>query len=175
MDCIAQRRVREFNAGTNSLGIQPKQFDFGDGMLDFQSLETMVKEVLQFVRAHQFAAIFSFHPQEITMQFDHRDHEVAGRIAQHVGEKMDVQGYAPEFPATEFRPDLYLWTTDKYRATHRKRISKKDRKKRNNYAKEFYPSQFHHQNKKRWSRIFDTITKKEKVHQEFWMRVRWNE
>jgi len=164
----------------DSLGADYEIMGYGDFGLAMMPFRNLAMPLLNLLRQKDFAAIFSFHPYEITPNFDHPDHNIAGEAARFAAAGQDVENLktgpyiasSDSYGATESRPELYLWTTDKSKATHKQKLTKKSRKKRNKYLQKQYPSQFPRQSKKRWGRIFDKITENGKSHSEFYQQVR---
>lgn len=171
---LKQVRRVEFSNAARSLPITPDIHDLGDLQLSFQPFEQLVVEMLKVIRSHQFAALFSFHPSEITPRFDHPDHLMAGKLTQFVGATADVHHFHPEFPATHQRPELYLWASVDHLASHHLLLTVEHRQRRDQYLVDHYPSQFILDQKDQWAPIFDQITydKASGEHQEKWLRVR---
>lgn len=171
---LKQVRRVEFSNAARSLPITPDIHDLGDLQLSFQPFENLVLEVLKVVRRQHFAALFSFHPHEVTPRFDHPDHHLSGEITQFVGATADVTHFHPEIPAMERRPELYLWTTITHLASQHLLLTVEQRQRRDQYLIDHYSSQFTLDQKDQWAPIFDQITydKASGEHQEKWLRVR---
>ncbi len=166
-------RRREAEIALKVIGASMTMLSFPDLQLPFVPFEELVKAVLPIIRNLNANAIFSFDPDETTPFFDHPDHNIAGKVAKFVGAAADVKHFLPESKALTKRPELYLWSSDEKRANTKLELSKKIRKKRNQYLVENYPSQFSAQNEDEWSTIFSAITKgKKKKHGERYVRVR---
>lgn len=166
---VAEVRRQEFTQAMTSLGIAYEIFEFGDFSLSTMPFRNLALPLLNFLREKDLAAVFTFHPYEITPNFDHPDHNVAGEATRFAASGQDVKnlkvGPLPngkaEAASTTGRPELYFWTTDEAKATHQLKLGKKSSKRRQKYLSENYPSQFPRQTQKRWGTIFDRFGKKE--------------
>lgn len=174
-------RQAEFKKATELRSIKTEILDLGDLQLTTYPFEELLYKLLEVTRRIHPAALFAFHPYEITPNFDHPDHNVSGRLALHAGAIADVAHKYPEISAVTSRPELYLWTTRKDLATHKIELEKKARYRRNEYLVEYYPSQFSLETQPEWSQIFDRINtdqaKKKKnnmqsKYREYWIKVR---
>ncbi len=181
---VKEVRRKELENGMKAIGASYEILPFADFALRYEAPEKLEVALLDVVRRIQPAAIFSFLDQEVTFQFDHPDHNTTGHLARVVGAGSDMQRYPNKenfpnaVPAMDRRPELYLWTTDKGVATHTVKLTKPERRTRNEYLKTHYPSQFSEADEKNWSKIFDNITKKKKSkkgkkkQREYFKRVR---
>ncbi len=166
-------RFGEFDRATNALGVSREIMPFADLYMSEGAIGPLIPPVLSVVREKKFGVIFSFHPQEITPEFDHPDHQTAGMIARTVGAASDVLHYHPECGEMEHRPSLYLWTTDGTKATHSITLSDETRRNRNTYLSGYYPSQFPLGTQPEWERVFDRITGDGNGgHRELYLKVR---
>jgi LmbE family N-acetylglucosaminyl deacetylase len=173
-------RRNEFEHATDSLGIKREVLDLGDLQLTEKPFTELMLEVLKVIRRIDPAVIFSFYPYEITPYFDHPDHNIAGKLTLHVGATSDVRQYHPDISAVERRPEIFLWTTDKNRATYAVKLSKKCQERRDMYAISHYPSQFSTETHPQWRQIFDRIggvqqkrkNEKSRKSTEYWFKVR---
>ena len=179
---VAQVRQTEFNQAMGSIGANHESMGFADLALSTLNFRIMAMPMLDLLRSKDFAALFTFHPYEITPDFDHPDHNITGQVARFAASAQDVRKLQTgpfisspvSHQATENRPELYFWTTDKNVATHKIGLSKKVRQNRDNYLTDHYPSQFPRKSQSRWGKIFDRITYKGLLqgHQEYYQRVR---
>lgn len=175
---MKQIRRKEFENATASLGIKTEILDWGDLKLSEKPFTELLVELLKIVRRLDPAVVFSFDPFEMTRDFDHPDHELAGQLARRIGATSDVEHYCPEQPAMEIRPELFLWTTKRQRADYQVKVSQKSMARRDAYAVKHYPSQFSAETQPEWRKIFDRINgvkrngKKKKSGREYWIRVR---
>jgi LmbE family N-acetylglucosaminyl deacetylase len=166
---VAEVRRQEFTKAMTSLGIAYEVFEFGDFSLSTMPFRNIALPLLNSLREKDLAAVFTFHPYEITPNFDHPDHNLTGEATRFAASGQDVKNLKvgsladgkTEFPATTDRPELYFWTTNEDQATHQLKIGKKSSRRRQKYLSENYPSQFPRQTKKRWGTIFDRFGKKE--------------
>ncbi len=174
-------RQAEFTKATESRKIMTEILDIGDLQLTTHPFEELLCKLLEVIRRINPAALFTFHPYEVTPAFDHPDHNVSGKLVLHAGAVADVAYKYPEISALHFRPELYLWTTRKDLATHRINLEKQARYRRNQYLVDYYPSQFSKQTQPEWSQIFDRINtdqakkkknNKKSKYREYWMKVR---
>lgn len=171
-DEMRKIREREAEQALNFLNATLTILSFPDLELSFIPFEQLVLSVLSEVRQHEADVLFSFHPNEVTREFDHPDHTIAGQVARYVSAAADVEHLLPDVSAQKTRPQLYLWTTEKKRANKQILLPKTVRKNRNHYLKEFYPSQFPGDSETAWKKIFDSITKQKKNHIELYQKVR---
>lgn len=173
---MALKRKKEFYDATRSFGGTSIIFDFPDTKLSelwTKKQKKLIEPVLEIIRKKHFGAIFSFHPFETTFGFDHPDHNITGLIASHVGTFSNVSHSYAHLPVyREERPNLFYWTSALYMANRVLKLTEEDRKKRNEYLKINYSSQFSSDGK--WHTIFDRITWEEslKKHVERWFQVR---
>lgn len=172
---VAEWRRQEFVGAMQQLGVQAEVLNFADFGLATLPFRNLALPLLNLLRGHDFGAVFTFHPYEITAEFDHPDHNRTGEATRFAATAQNVKNLATPplidsktHPATATRPDLFFWTTDKTQATHQQKLGKKARKRRNRYLKENYPSQFPAAKEKRWGTIFDRAVKKK----EYYQRVR---
>lgn len=186
---MGELRREEARRALESLGATLTVLSFPDLNLPFVPLQEIVTAVLNVVQEKQPDALFSFHPHEITPEFDHRDHNIAGTVARQVGAAADVDYFSPgarvaprekQPGVLKERPELYLWTSQN-QVTHTGfrtlDLSEEVREKRNEYLIKHYPSQFRDSEKQEWIPIFDSITQEksgEEIirHQERYLRVR---
>ncbi len=166
---VAEIRKKEFAQAMTSLGIAYEVMGFGDFSLSTMPFRNIALPLLNLLRAKDLGAIFTFHPYEITPNFDHPDHNLTGEATRFAAAGQDVKNLKTgplsddqvEVSATVDRPELYFWTTNESQSTHQLKIGKKSRQRRRNYLSENYPSQFPRQTQKRWGTIFDSFGKKE--------------
>lgn len=172
---VAQVREQEFVGAMTSLGFSHKIFDLNDYSLSVLPLENLAIPLINILRQKDLAAVFSFHPFEITPGFDHPDHNAAGIATRFAASALDIKNLSVGVDesedevvtqqglstATSERPELYFWTTNKNQATHQLKMSEKSQKSRRRYLKKNYPSQFPKRQEKRWGTIFDRLGKKE--------------
>lgn len=179
---VKEVRLAEFQQAMDSLGANYENMgyeDFGLSTLPFSDIAIPLMNVL---RKNDFGAVFSFHPYEITPVFDHPDHNMTGLATRFAAAGQDVNNFevgkyisdADVYPATDNRPELYLWTTDSTQANKKIKLTKKSLNNRNDYLINNYGSQFPRKSKSRWGKIFDKITHKGlfKGHQEYYQQVR---
>lgn len=165
-------RKQEVSEAGSAINAKVKTYDFGDTKLLFKTDKEVYRAVLSYVRKKEFGAIFSFDPREITYEFDHPDHTVAGTIARSVSSFADVKWHRTQSSAMQTRPDLFLWTTDASRATHRILLPRDSRERRNQHLL-IHVSQFHGENQAEWENIFDTINQvRDGIGYEYWVQVR---
>ncbi len=172
---VAEIRRLEFAQAMTSLGIAYEIFEFGDFSLATMPFRNIALPLLNLLREKDLAAIFTFHPYEITPDFDHPDHNLTGEAARFAATGQNIKHLKvgpqangkQEVQATNSRPELYFWTTNESQATHQIKVGKKSNKRRQKYLSENYPSQFPRQTKKHWGTIFDRFGKKE-----YYQRVR---
>lgn len=174
---MKQIRAAEFTSATGSLGVRTEIRDWGDLQLGLKPFVNFAIPLLEIIRQGNFAALFSFHPEEITPEFDHIDHSIVGQLVRFAAGAMDVEHFHPEFPATHDRAELYLWGTGKHRATHTIDISSNALQRRDAYLLKHYPSQFYPETHEAWRSIFETINQVKKrngkkVGREYWTKVR---
>jgi len=186
-------RNAEASRAADFFGATTSFLNFPDLNLPFVPFEKLVFAVMLEVQKVKSDALFSFHPHEITQEFDHLDHSVAGMVTRHVGAAADVKHFFPDHTSRKSehhspnpdaildkRPELYLWTSSEFMANTTLPLSAKIRQKRNQYLIDHYPSQFPASNKDTWVPIFDSITgnssknrkSSRKQHSENYMRVR---
>lgn len=169
-------REKEFYSSTKARGLQSHKRLFPDtGLSRPDILEQAKHEALEFVRENKFGVIFSFHPFEITPEFDHPDHNAAGEIARYVSAVSAARNLHTDALPLESRSSLYLWTSNPEFATHRILFTPKMEKDRKIHLAKYYQSQFPGDSMNRWGVIFDGIARG--IHgdlpaQEMFMKVR---
>lgn len=157
---MGRLRHSEFLSLTGALGIKAEKKDFPDTELSApQILEQAKKVVLGFVRENKFGVIFSFHPNEVTPEFDHPDHNAAGEIARYAGAFSAVKNKITDTPPVSKRPELYLWTSNPELATHHILLTRNLEQSRKKHLADYYPSQFTGNAMGKWGVIFDGITR----------------
>lgn len=179
---VAQVRQTEFGQAMDSIGADYHLMGFVDLALSTLNFRIMAMPMLDLLRSKDFAALFTFHPYEITLEFDHPDHNITGQVTRFAASAQDVKKLQTgpfiaspvSHQATGDRSELYFWTTDRNVATHRVVLPEKVRQNRDNYLIDNYPSQFPRKSQSRWGKIFDRITYKGFLqgHQEYYQRVR---
>ena len=93
---MGRRREIEFRKAITSFGGEPIQLGFPDmGLTSIWNKDPnqIIEPVLEIIRRREFGALLSFHPYEITPQFDHPDHRIAGLVVQIVAASADVAHY----------------------------------------------------------------------------------
>jgi len=181
-EVVKEIRLQEFQQAMSSLGAKYEIMGLRDFGLSTIPLIEIAIPLMNVLRKNDFGAVFSFHPYEITQDFDHPDHNMAGSATRFASSAQDVKNFnvTQDFTneeiaqATDSRPELYFWTTDSNQANKKIKLSKESRERRNNYLINNYGSQFPSKSKSRWGKIFDRITDKRlfKGHQEYYQRVR---
>lgn len=157
---MGKLRYGEFLSSTRVLGIKGEKKDFPDTELSAPHiLEQAKKEVLGFVRKNKFGVIFSFHPNEVTQEFDHPDHNAAGEIARYAGAFSAVKNKITDTPPMDRRPELYLWTSNPELATHHIITIPDLEQARKEHLATYYSSQFPENAMGKWGVIFDGITR----------------
>ncbi len=157
---MGKLRENEFYSSNNARGLQGYMMKFPDtGLNRADIMEQAKNETLEFVRENNFGAIFSFHPFEITPEFDHLDHNAAGEIARYVGAFSAVKNLHTKSAPLENRPSLYLWTSNPGFATHHILFSPEIEADRKMHLANYYPSQFPKDSMSRWGVIFDGISR----------------
>lgn len=173
---MGRLRYGEFLSSTEALGIKGAKKNLPDTDLSTSHiLEQEKREVLGFVRENKFGVIFSFHPNEVTTEFDHPDHNAAGEIARYAGTFSAVKNKITDTPPMDRRPELYLWTSNPELATHHILITPDLGTARKEHLATYYSSQFPENAKGRWGVIFDGITRGMNGNlpaQEMFMKVR---
>lgn len=172
---VAQIRQVEFERAMVELGADYQILGFGDFALSTMPFRNLALPLLNVLRSQDLAAVFSFHPFEITPGFDHPDHNLAGEATRFAASGQDITNLKvgplpdgqPAAPVTTTRPELYFWTTDENKATHRLKLGQKSARRRRDYLSKNYPSQFPSRTKRRWGTIFDRLG-----NQEYYQRVR---
>ncbi len=166
-------RTQEIESAAVAMNITLSLLRFPDMHLPFIPMPDLITATLPIIRELNTRAVFSFHPQEITSEFDHPDHTVAGQVARHVGAAADVKHFYPNTPAMTSRPELYLWTTQQKCANSTLPITPQIASRRANYLEQHHRSQFSNQDRPNWEKIFDSIaTQPDKTKQELYQRVR---
>lgn len=140
---VTAERQKEFISAMSVLGMSYVILPFVDYELRYTSAEEMDKAVLRILRAHSFAALFSFSPDIFLEDFDHVDHNVTGQVAEVAAGGVNISRLMPDLqPVPEKRPELWLLTDDQHRATHTAPLTPEQEKARLDYLHSFYPSQF---------------------------------
>ncbi len=170
---MGRKRQQEAKTMAETLGISLTTLNFSDMGLPFVPMKKLVAKTLPIIRELNTRAIFSFHPHELSEQFDHPDHSVVGEIARHVGAAADVKHFYPKSPAMRERPNLYLWTSQRSNANRRLVLTLEMREQRNEHLITHYPSQFKAGKRLKWQPIFDQITHwQSEKHQELYKQIR---
>jgi len=179
---VKEVRLGEFQEAMASIGVDYQSMDYDDFGLSTIPLENIVVPLINILRKNDFGAVFSFHPYEITQDFDHPDHNLTGLATRFAASAQDVKNFNVRqylgdediTQETDSRPELYLWTTDSNQANKKIKLTRESRNRRNNYLVNNYGSQFPSKSKTRWGKIFDRITDKGifKGHQEYYQQVR---
>lgn len=169
---MKQTRQAEFARAANALGISYEALELSDLGLSFMPYPELFDTVLNRVRTHNPGVIFTFHPYEISREFDHPDHRMVGQITLDVAATTDVAHFKPGVPVMNRRPNLFLWTTNRYLASHSLSITKNERSSRLAYLEEEYPSQFPKESIPKAKIIFDRLTRQRQNHRELYLKVR---
>lgn len=169
---MKQTRQAEFARAASFLGISYEALELSDLGLSLMPYPELFETVLTRVRTHNPGVIFTFHPYEISREFDHPDHRMVGQVTLDVAATTDVTHFFPTHKAMDRRPHLFLWTTNRHLASHSLPITKADRANRLAYLEEQYPSQFPQESIPKAKIIFDRLTKQPQGHQELYRRVR---
>jgi len=172
---MAEIRTAEGEHAAEVLQAVVRSLNFPDMGLHRIPFETLVTTVLEIVRAVNPNLLFSFNPEN-QPYIDHPDHAITGMVAKYVGAGLNVEKLHPEFPAPSSRPELYLWTTHTEKTEEKiyhVPLSKKTRKKKYEYLKTVYPSQFQAKDELEWIPIFESISReKGKIHSERYIKIR---
>lgn len=172
------RHVREKECASAMVHLGAKEhvaLPYPDMELSYQEKRDIEKKIMCQIRNWNPAALFSFHPQEITRYVDHPDHRKTGEIALDVSAGTNVCHLHPDTACNReaHRPHIFLWTTNQYfKPTHRVVLTAEVRAKRNEYLFTYHPSQFCKESVADWGPIFDGITAEGMNHQEQWVQVR---
>jgi LmbE family N-acetylglucosaminyl deacetylase len=171
---MAKIRRQEIEHAAALFGATLTILEFVDTRLKMVAFETLIKAVLPLIREIKPDALFSFN-DEAQLHINHPDHRVTAQVAEYVADMANVKHSYPEYPAPTERPDLYLWTTHTEKSEEKiysLPLTKKTRKKHNEYLKAVHPSQFTAENELEWTTIFEDISKDGARHTERYIKVR---
>lgn len=157
-DQIKKIRREELESSSREFGARNIVFQYPDTELSTRKDEAKY-EILNTIREEKFGVIFSFDDRERTFAFDHPDHTATGEIVRFASAFADVQGIQTKSKAMDFRPQLYLWTTNQDFATHSISLSGKRMRSRESFLAVNYSSQFPASRIDEWGIIFDRISK----------------
>jgi LmbE family N-acetylglucosaminyl deacetylase len=173
---MAQVRAGEAVQAMKVLKASYTLLTFPDLHLPFIPFETLVSAVLPIIRGVGSDGLFSFDPYDNQPEVDHPDHAIAGMVAKYVGASANVSHLKPEHPSPAERPELYLWTSEDKEKNHVLPLTRKARRRRNQYLIKNHPSQFQAAEKKNWIPVFNRITHTAAVtgpqHRERYIKVR---
>lgn len=175
---IRQVREKECITAMNALGaVEHIALPYPDMELSYQEKQAIEKNIMGYVRAWSPAAIFGFHPQEITRYADHPDHRKTGEIMLDISAGTNVSHLHPDTACNResHRPHVFLWTTNEYlKPTHTIPLTDEVRTERNTYLFTYHPSQFCQETVTEWSASFDEILSDggKHAHREQWVQVR---
>lgn len=167
-------RKAEFENAMADLGLPHEVIGLPDLGMSLLPLAQVVDGVIKVIRYRRFDTVLTFHPHEVTWQFDHLDHNTVGQAVKIAAGAADVRNFFPQYPALSRRPHLYYWTTNMELATHYLPLSERMRQNRNRYLLENHASQFPREKLPEWGVIFDRITYEESLgqHVERYVEVR---
>ncbi len=189
-ELVAATRRREIAEAALFIGVEFVALDFPDGELPFIELRKLVDAVLPLVRMHASAAIFSFHPHEVTPDIHHSDHAIVGRVAEVVATLADVNEYQPYNPENRVlwdellpRPEYWVWYSGwlMVQAAYLQpdeliifEQSEQDRSEQLDYLNRYHASQTLPESRETWRKILDRVSLNRRTgkHEEHYLRVR---
>ncbi len=176
---LKETRRAEFMDAAVNLGVRGVVYEplFPDGGLA-DTQHDVDEAVTRFVRAGQYDVLFSFAPGERTYAFDHRDHHAVAAATVKASETADMPTVYPDAPPLSYRPGLMGWTTNPHIGARHQLfeipLSDKDMKKRGDFLREHYPSQFSQRSRGFWEPIFERVSRGDtkRSHRQLFFQIR---
>ncbi len=188
---VAQTREQEMATAAHALGIDYLNAGFLDAELRFFDQRELAGVVLAMVRELAPAAIFSFHPQELTPEIHHSDHSEVARLAETVATLVDVNGYVVRDQAgrdvfwdeTLVRPEYWVWYSGwlmlqaDYFLQEETMIFEQieeDRIAQLEYVAQYHRSQATAESMEKWRNVLDRVSLNRKTgnYEEHYLKVR---